>query len=265
MGLKAILSAEEHAKLADQVKGLYSEHGEGYRLDVESVGGWALEDVSGLQSTLSKLKKTNAELKSQTSTLDGFDMEAAKQALERVKALEGNEGKTKEQIEAVRKNMTEAFEKEKAKLSESNASLEKELHQHLVRSAAALALGKHSADADLLMPHIEGSVKPVRGDDGRHALRVLNPDGSEALSKLSGKSSEPMSVEEYVGSVLKTRFPAAFPGSGANGSGAPGSSRTGSGGNGRFTISAEQARDARAFERVFNEAAKAGQQVTIAE
>lgn len=265
MALKALVTGDELKALPGELQAFYVEHGEFHRLDVQAVNGWALEDISGLQSTLSKLKQSNAELKAKAAPADGFDFEAAKAAMERVKALEGTEGKAKEQIEAIRKNMQEAFDKERSKWTESYNSLEQQHQRSLVEAAASAALGKHKGDPDLLMPHIVQSVRAVRGDDGKYAQRVFDADGREALSKQSGKHALPMDVEEYVGTVLKTRFPAAFEGVGATGSGAGGGVRSGSGA-GRFSISAEVARtDPRAYQRVRDEAVKAGQTVTIVE
>lgn len=265
MALKAIVTSEEYEKLPEATRAYYSGHGEGYRLDVEGVGGWALDDIDGLRSTLTKLKASNADLKKAAAQYEGFDLDEARQALERVKSLEGNEGKVKDQIEAIKRNLAETHEKEKAKWTETNQALEQQLQRHLIESAAAMALGKHKGDPDLLMPHIAQTVRAVRGEDGKYVLRVLNPDGTEVLSKQSGKGAEPMGVEEYVGGALKSRFPAAFEGTGATGSGATGSQRSGSG-TGRFTIPADVARnDPRAYQRVRAEAEKAGQTVTIIE
>jgi regulator of replication initiation timing len=268
MALKAILTGEEFEKLPEGHQAFYTQHDDEHRLDVESVGGWALDNIDGLRNTLTKLKTSNTELKawkeSKAAELDGFDMDEAKKAMERVKALEGNEGKFKEQIEAIRKDITESFEQKNAALATENESLTKQLTRQIVESAATMALSKHKADAELLMPHIAKCVQAVRGDDGEYTLRIFGPDGLEALSKQTGRNAEPMDMDELVGSAMKQRFPAAYDGSGATGSGATGSSRSGSGG--RYSISEEQARnDPRAYQRVRAEAAKAGQQVTITE
>lgn len=261
--LKAILSAEEHGKLSDAIKALYSANGDAFKLDVESVDGWALDNIAGLQSAHNKGKETVRELKAKLAAFDGLDIDAARDALERVKSYEAGEGKSKERESAALKNQAETFEKERAKLKAENDSLISQLQSTLVKNAATLAMSKGEVeDIELLEPHVAGALRAVRGDDGKFALRVFNPDGSEALSKMSGRSAEPMSADELVGTVLKAKFPRAYKGTSASGSGANGSSGRG-GPAGKFSLSRQEARDPQRYQAVRAEAEKAGQTVTL--
>ena len=55
MGLKAYLTADEYGALEASQQGFYAEEGEGYLVQVEGVGDYALENVGGLRKTNSKL------------------------------------------------------------------------------------------------------------------------------------------------------------------------------------------------------------------
>lgn len=258
MGFKAYLSAEDHGRLDEAGRKAYVQAGEGYRLDVDAVDGWRLENVDGLLKNKSELLKESDKAKK--------EREAALSELAALKLqLAEGEGKPSEKVEAVRRALSEDFAKKEAALAAKLEKREAQLKRDRIRAEAAQALSKHKGDAALLMPHIESVLSAVETDNGDYKVKVLGPDGSELWSKASGSAGDPMPVDEYVASVLKQRFPSAFEGTGSSGSGATGSARAG-GTNGRFAISASEARnDPRAFQRVEAEAVKAGTHAQIIE
>lgn len=264
MALKAYLTEEDHGKLDDASRKLYVQAGDGYRLDVESVDGWRLENVDALVSGKARLKKDYDDLREKAKAFDGLDPAEARAALDKLKALGDGESKTSEKLEAVRRQLLEEFEKKEQGYVAQTQAIESQLQRHLIEAAASQALAKHKGDAALLMPHIAASVRAVKNEKGQYVLRVVAPDGETMTSKLSGRAGEDMTVDELVSGEYKQRFPAAFEGTGSSGSGATGSGRS-SGGAGRFTITREQARDPMAYQAVKAQAIAAGQQVAIVE
>ena len=258
MGFKAYLTADEHGKLDEGSRKAYVAAGEGFRLDVEAVDGWRLENVDGLLKNKSELLKESEKAKRERAEALA-ELEKA-----RAQAAETDE-KPNAKIEAVRQSLLDEFSKKEAALTAKLEKREAQLKRDRIRAEAAQALSKHKGDAALLMPHIESALSATELENGDYKVRVLGPDGSEMWSKVSGSAGDPMPVDEYVSSVLKQRFPAAFEGTGSTGSGASGSNRAG-GAAGRYVISAEQARnDPRAFQRVEAEAVKAGMHAQIVE
>ena len=201
MALKTRLTADEYAKVPDAHKGLYVAKGDVFDLDTEPVGTFALEDIGGLQRTVSTLR-------AQVDTFKGLDPAAARTALSRIPELEA----------------------ELAKREQAIADLESRYTDHVLKSAALSAISKHQGDAELLMPHVRSMLRAVKGEDGTLVVRVLNSDGTDRLSQITGSTHNPMDPEELVGSALRNKFPGAFPGTNSAGSGAMGSRVNGSGG-----------------------------------
>jgi predicted nucleotidyltransferase len=265
MALKAYLTADEHDKLDEGSRKAYVAAGEGFRLDVEAVDGWRLENVDALVSGKARLKKDYDELREKTKAYEGIDAAEARKALEKIKTLgDGNDSKASEKIEAIRKQLLDEFAQKEQGYQTQAQQLESQLQRHLIEAAASQALAKHKGDAALLMPHLAGAVRAVKNDKGQYAIKVVDQDGQPLGSKLSGRAGEDMDVDELVSGVYKQKFPAAFEGTNSTGSGANGSTRSAGGAN-RFTITREQARDPKTYQTVRAQAVAAGQQISIVE
>lgn len=265
MGFKAYLTADDYDKLDEASRKAYVAAGDGFRLDVEAVDGWRLENVDALVSGKARLKKDHDELREKFKAYEGIDAEAARKALEKIKTLgEGGDSKAAEKIEAIRKQLLDEFAQKEQTYQTQAQQLESQLTRHLIESAATQALAKHKGDAALLMPHILSAVKATKDERGKYVLRVVGADGETVTSKLSGRAGEDMTVDELVSGEYKQKFAAAFEGTNSSGSGASGSNRT-SGGAGRFTITREQARDPQTYQSVKAQAVAAGQQISIVE
>lgn len=229
---KSYLTADEHSKLSPEDQARYVKHeaSGGFMFGLESVGGWRLEDVDGLSSSLQKERATARKFA-------GLDPEAAKAAMQRVAELEAEMEKgggklTKDEREAIRKSVADAYEKEKQALIAERDALDAGLRDYIVENAATAAIAKHGANLKLLMPHVKGAIRAVKGDDGKYRPRVVGADGTELPSRVSGSAHLPMAPDEYVGSMLKSEYPEAFPGTGSSGSGA--TSTNGHGGHSRI-------------------------------
>lgn len=218
---KSYLTADEHSALAAEDQARYVPHAAsgGFMFGLESVGGWRLEDVDGLASSLQKERATARKFA-------GLDPEAAKAAMQRVAELEAEMEKgggklTKDEREAIKKSVADAYEKEKAALLKERDDYDSQLRDYIVENAATAAIAKHGASLKILMPHVKSAIKAVKGEDGKYRPRVVGADGTELLSRVSGSSHSPMPPDEFVASFKSDPdLMAAFPGTGSSGSGA---------------------------------------------
>lgn len=261
MALKAILDNLEG--ISEEISKEYKKRDDGkFVLDVTSVDGFELAEVSKLQSALSKERENNRKAAEQLKPFENLDPAKAREAMKKVEEMATwtPEQKVKEQIEAVKASIIEAHGKEKAKLEEKLSKLTKSLEEAMIVSVASQALAEQKGSVRLLMPHVRQQTR-LREVEGKFIVEVLGIDGNP---RLVGADGHPMAINELV-SEMKTQndFASAFEGTGATGSGAAGSSssavRTGP-----HTISAQDAKDVNKYRVAKEAATKAGVQLQIA-
>lgn len=231
MALKAILDSVDG--LADPIKGEYTQKEDGkFYLSVEPVGGFALEDVDGLKTTLSKVNANfsgaEKELKKFGSTWDkekGWvhtnDPTKVKTALAKFEEFSSFDP-TKEadkiaeqKVEAIKTQLLNSHADEVGALTERNNLLTNTVNGLLVKTEAIAQLAEHKGDAELLMPHIERMTR-VTEKDGKFSVEVLGADGNV---RFNGKG-EPMTIGQLVEEMKKSSsFGKAFEGEGTGGSG----------------------------------------------
>lgn len=242
MTLKAMLDSLDAADEA--VRGHYVEKDGKFVLDVATVNGWALEDVKGLKSALSAERKGKRDavqhlkafgdydeaLDTFEPAVDATEYGRMKTQLEKLKDAKPDE-KAKAEREAWEKQVLDKHAGELKTRDGMVTELNAHLQKHLVLGAAATAIGKHKGDVDLLMPHVRASARLEKNGKGDYAVKVVGPDGNPLVSQKSGETGD-MTIDEYVGTVLKDRFPAAYEGTGSSGTGAMG--ETGAGGKSRI-------------------------------
>lgn len=237
--MKAIVNETEFNALPDVLKAEYVKIEDGdnagsYLAKIDEVGGFVLEDVGGLKSALSAARSERDAAKASAKAFEGLDPAKAKEALEKMEELAGAdpEGKAREQIEAIKRQLEEKHGKELGELKEVVSQRDTELHELLVVSAATQALAKAGANVELLMPHVAKRMKVERDADGKPVARVLQEDGKNVQITMKQGSTDPMGVSEFVESLKSSdTFSAAFKGSDANGSGSEGSSSGGGSGS----------------------------------
>lgn len=246
MALKAIISAEEFAKLSDPLKGEYRETKAGsgkYLLDVSTVEGFALEDVVGLKSALGKERSARETLEAAQKAFEGLDPKAAREALKALEDLQKNplDEKIKTQVEARERALTEKFGLDlKAKEAEAS-DYRKQLEEHLVSSAATAAIAKHKGVIPLLLPHVLSQVRVEKNAAGKFVAKVVAADGTPRISLKQG-SSENMSIDELVESMRGSdTFGVAFEGSKSTGTGAGGAGAGGAGSGATVSIRDQKA------------------------
>ena len=218
MALKAILDNLDG--LVEDVAKEYKKRDDGkFVLDVTSVDGLELAEVSKLQSALSKERENNRKSAELLKQFENLDPAKAREAITKVEEMANwtPEQKVNEQIEAVKASIIEAHGKEKAKLEEKLAKLTKSLEEAKIVSVATQALAEQKGSVRLLMPHVRQQTR-LREVDGNFIVEVL---GADSNPRLTGSDGHPMTITELV-AEMKTQndFASAFEGTGATGSGA---------------------------------------------
>lgn len=226
MALKAILDSLDG--LSADVAKEYKKGDDGkFRLDVTEVNGFALEDVAGLRSSLSKERENVRTLKEQSKTFEGLDPAKARDAIKKVEEMANwtPEQKVKEQIEAVKTQLLDAHGKEKRALEDRQSKLTKQLEESMIRSVATQAIVelKGTKDAPMvMMPHIERQTR-LRETDGKYIVEVIGQDGNP---RLTGSQGTAMTIAQLV-DEMKTQDAWAFCFEGKNAKGGGSSSNGG--------------------------------------
>ncbi len=243
--LKAILSEAEVGALPEALKSEYRKQDDGtFILDVGSVGGFVLEDVTGLRTALSTERKLREDaeraFKKQKAEVGDIDLPAAREALIKIEELGGADGdeKRKKEIEAIRSGLELKFGKDKQSLETAAAkqsadaaaelkTVAGQLSSEMITSRAVQAISAAKGSPVLLTPIIAQRAKAIRQDDGSFDVRIYDAGGNELLSKTPG-SVKPMTIKEFVDGLKEdATYAAAFEGSSASGAGG---TRSGTGG-----------------------------------
>ena len=239
MTLKAML--ENLDGLSEELKKEYKEKDGKFILDVDSVDGLVLENVTGLKTTLETLRTNERKLqqdlknsveatKQYQKKFEGIDPEAAKTALSKMdeianwngdkkiqEAIEANERKAQAKITELIKQHTEKVELLENDLTDSQSQLQ----DAIVTSRIIEAISKEGGNVDLLIPHVRAHVNMVKNNNGRWQPEVISDTGDPRIGDSQGN---PMTIQQYVVEMKgKKNFAAAFPGANATGTGKTGS------------------------------------------
>jgi len=232
MELKALVDSLDDVPESD--RGYYVEVDGKFRPNIKPAGGWALEDVSGLKSALSAERKARREAAGFLALYGDYDEKALtfdprvdageydrlKKQVDKLKDAKPDE-KAKAEWEA---RVTQLEEKHTGELGKKDKELDRvnaQIRKLLINSKATEAISKHAPKAvELLMPHVERACRLEQDSEGNYAVRVLDENGNPAITR--GEGTGDMTIAEYVDTVLRGKYPDAFPGSGATGSGATG-------------------------------------------
>lgn len=221
MTLKAIVDSID--ALPEVMREHYEEAGDGkYRLKVEPVGGWGLENIDGLKGALSEERAQVKALKEQTKAFEDLDPAKARDALKRLEKLakENPEGKAAEQVEAIKRQMQEKLESREKELGTEAETWKKRCESLVIDNAAQMALAKHKGNVSLLLPHLKSMLRFEVDDKGEPVARVLDDNGNVRLTRKASSTDE-MSIDELVEAMRNDeRFAPGFAGTGASGGGA---------------------------------------------
>lgn len=211
MPIKATITADEHAALADAMKAIYTKAADGsYRLDAEGV-----EDVTGLKSALGAERQKAKAAEDLAKELQGkfkdVDVEAYKKWLvdseSNVELKLIKDGKIEEVISRRTEKMRRDHEAEVAalktenqKLTDGVTAITNELGSSLISagiSSVAPKLGVKPTAIDDLTTRAHRVWKPEKGEDGKLRLTPYR-DGAIYYGKSGGK---PIGFDEWIASL----------------------------------------------------------------
>jgi hypothetical protein len=267
MALAAVVNQEAFDGLTDEIKKEYKKQSDGmFLLDVTPVSDFALENVKGLKSGLSKERMAREAAEKKLKDFGDLDPDKSRDALTKLEEMANwkPDEKVKEQIEAIKNQLVEKHKGEIGKKDESITSLTNRLKKVLIDSAALQALSTHgSKSAKAHMAYIREHVRLKQiGDE--FVVEVFDGDGTALISPEAG-SSKPMTIDEFVGQMKTDKeFSFGFDGTGASGSGATNSSGVQRSG-GSHTISIADGKDPGKYRAAKAAAEKAGCQLQIAD
>lgn len=224
--------------VAEAVRGEYTTTEGGFRLQVTPNNGWALEDVAGLKSTVSELKKRATAAEKQLRTFEGIDPEESKSAMTKLQKLEKEmenwdpdqkleehkksyEEQIRTQYEGQSRREAEKHAAAVAELNGNISGLTKTLETETVKSSVMAACEKHGGNSKILLPLVRATSK-LHDVGGKLKPVILDDEGEPRMSDEPGVDF--MFIDEWVKKLSDDPdYGGAFPSSGSQGSGASGS------------------------------------------
>ena len=219
MALKATLDTLEGVD--GSVASHYTETDGGtFLLNVESSGGYELENTTNLKTALGKERSNAAEAAKRLKVFDGIDPDAAREAITKVEEYANfdPEKKVEEAMKAREAQLIKQHEKALVGLKDENGTLLGQLETNLITSAATKAIAANQGSVDLLLPHVMRQTRMRRTESGQFIAEVVDNEGHPRVGDTNGN---PMTIPQLVDEMRASdSFARAFDGSGATGSGA---------------------------------------------
>lgn len=220
MALKAIVEKIEDAP--EDLRDHYTEVDGKFVLAVEPVGGYALEDVSGLKSALGKERTARETLERDVVRFKDIDPDKARTALaelEELKKIDPASEADKIANTKFEAAKTQLLEKHGQDLSERDGRIKTLTGavDGLVREQrATAAIAEAKGAVDLLLPHVLRFTRTVE-KDGKFSVEVIDADGNGRIADSKGT---PMTIKDLVAEMRQSEtFGRAFDGEGHSGSG----------------------------------------------
>lgn len=210
----------------------YEQAGDSYvlrrdALPIDLPEGWGIENTQGLHNTVRQtrqerddFKKKYAALEERAKAFEGLDPAEVKEKLEKIRK---GEYSSADQLEDMRRSLTQQAEKRETELQQRIQILEQSaMAQHLDSefSAACASTGGNRN----LLAGLKGRIRTELEEDDngnvRPVSRVLSEKGEVMISQRADRRGEPMSVEEFLDSMrshpdYKLAFPVAQGGGGS--------------------------------------------------
>jgi hypothetical protein len=227
MAIKAILDKIEDAPEAlrdHYVAGTAENGADGkFVLAVEPVGGFALEDVSGLKSALGKERTTREKLERDVVAFKDLDPTKARAALtelEELKKLDPTAEADKianTKFEAAKAQLLEKHGQEVGQRDERIGKLTGAVDRLVRQAAATAAIAEAKGSVELLLPHVLAHTKVKETEAGDFIVEVVDKDGNARIGDARGGA---MDLRGLVAEMRESdTYARAFDGDGHSGSG----------------------------------------------
>lgn len=266
MGLKALLESVPDELRAHYVQVADGPHKGKWRLDVENVDGYGIEDVGALKRSLSAMRDERDRAdRNTTAYKDLGDVDTIKDRLAALEKLKGAipKDQLQQMVEQTTAELKKAHAKQLDEVGGKASRYEKAVRRLAVEAEARrllLEAGALPESVDLLVGKaVEfGQVEwPDNAD--MPAVRVRGPNGVALPSSKQGQVE--MDLAELVGG-FREKYPPCFKPNGAPGGGATGGGSPSGGARAPGQIPVSRLNDIPFYRTVAAEAAKAGVPVT---
>ncbi len=118
-------------------------------------------------------------------------------------------------------------------LEAENKGLRGDFQERFLHAEAVDAISAAGGRTKVLLPHIESQLSLIKGEDGKHRVRVVDAEGKV---RIGGDQGLPMTIGQLVGEVRDDEeFMQNFDGTGSSGGGA---SKSSAGGGGTKVVAA---------------------------
>lgn len=215
MALKSIVESLDDEALKPFYKQTEIDGKSVFLLDVESVGGFSLENVGGLKSALEKTKNEALTQKQALEAFKGLDAKSAREALKELEALRSGDNSPDKIAESKIKQLDAKHQEELSGVKSTAERYRGILDETLRKQVAAQHITANGGNADLLLPHVLSQTR-VREVDGQFVVDVVNADGSVRIKDANSN----MSIADLVGEMkASTTFGVAFNAPATSGSG----------------------------------------------
>ncbi len=209
--LKAILD-----EVPDDLKDYYTTDADGRNvLAVESVDGFALENINGLKSALQKELQRRKDAEKGLSAFGDLDVDEARAAIAKLAELQDQPDPEKiaqTKIDAMTRKLAAQHQAEIDKAQQRIAEQGAMLDQLLRKNEITKAIASYDGNPTWLEPLLDRRVRLA--DDKR--IEVIDDDGSPMINN----KGEPLTVADFVGQLAEDpRYGDAFPSRGHSGTG----------------------------------------------
>lgn len=192
-------------------------------LGVDAVGGFALEDVTGLKSALGAERTKREGLEGTVIKFKDLDPDKARAALEELEELKKlDPSKEADKIantkfEAAKIQLLEKHGQELVQRDERIGKLTGAMDKLVRQSAAVAAIAAAKGSVDLLLPHVLANTRTKEADDGEFSVEVIDGKGNVRIGDAKGGA---MTLEGLVAEMRQSdTYSRAFDGDGHTGSG----------------------------------------------
>lgn len=220
MALKAIIDTIDAAPEA--LREHYTEKDGKFVLAVDPVGGFALEDVTGLKSALGAERTSREALERQVVKFKDLDPDKARIALAELEELKKIDPASEAdkiantKFEAAKSQLLEKHGSELTSRDDRIGHLTKTVDVLVREQRATAAIAEAKGSVDLLLPHVLSATRTVE-KDGKFITEVIDAAGNVRIGDAQGN---PMTIAALVAEMRESdRFARAFDGDGQSGSG----------------------------------------------
>lgn len=240
MTLDVIISSETHAALADNLKTEYTPmqgrdgmHMLDTRANEENGERWALENVTGLRTTLEDVRNSRDKWRTKAGDFGDLDIDEYKRLAAKKAEIDAwdpsNDEAAKTRLDEQNASWQSKYDTD---ISAANTARDDAMVKHRSMSCRSEAMSALAAaapgSARVLIPHILPMLDVFEtSDPAVDAVYVKGEGGKPRITQIAGQTGN-MTAAELVASLKSDPdFADYFPGTGATGSGVAGSIKGG--------------------------------------